>query len=240
MTSWERAVCISIGPMKTISTETEDAVILAPAGGPVRATVIWLHGLGADGYDFVPLVPELGLPPDAGIRFVFPHAQVRPVTLNGGYAMRAWYDIRSLTPAGRDDEEGLRATAQRIEDWIARERAAGVARIVLAGFSQGGAAVLYAGLRHHQALAGILALSCYLPLRDTLGGEAAPANRRTPILMCHGRGDTVVQLAFGEQSRDVLLAEGYDVDFRQYAMDHSLCGQEIADIAAWLQRRVLD
>ncbi|HEV7631424.1 MAG TPA: hypothetical protein VGO41_00455 [Steroidobacteraceae bacterium] len=227
--------------MKTRTLETEDAVTLAPADGQVHAAVIWLHGLGADGHDFVPLIPELALPADARIRFVFPHAPVRPVTLNGGYAMRAWYDIKSLTPAGRDDEDGLQETAARIEAYIARERVLAVPaeRILLAGFSQGGAAVLHAGLRHDEALAGILALSCYLPLRAQLTDASAEANRSTPILMCHGRDDTVVALQFGEQSRDVLLAAGYAVEFRQYPMAHSLCPAEIADIAGWLRRRLL-
>lgn len=215
--------------------------MVTPVDGQVHATVIWLHGLGADGQDFVPLIPELGLPADARIRFLFPHAPVRLVTLNGGYSMRAWYDIKSLTPAGRDDEEGLQQTAARIEAYIARERLLGVPaeRILLAGFSQGGAVALHAGLRHDEALAGILALSCYLPLRAQLADAAAEANCRTPILMCHGRDDSVVALEFGEQSRDVLRAAGYAVDFRQYPMGHSLCAAEIADVADWLRRRLL-
>ena len=227
--------------MKTRTSETEDAVTIAPVDGPVQAAVIWLHGLGADGHDFVPLVPELGLPADARIRFVFPHAPVRPVSINGGYSMRAWYDIKSLTPAGRDDEEGLQETAARIEAYIARERLLGVRadRIVLAGFSQGGAAALHAGLRHDEPLAGILALSCYLPLRARLAETATESNRNTPILMCHGRDDTVVQFEFGAQSRDVLLAAGYAVEFRPYPMAHSLCPAEITDIAAWLKSRLL-
>jgi phospholipase/carboxylesterase len=226
--------------MKTTLTETEDAVILSPANAAATAAVIWLHGLGADGNDFVPLIPELRLPPSAAIRFVFPHAAVRPVTVNNGYSMRAWYDIKSLTPAGRDDEEGIRESAQRLQAYITRERVQGIAagRIVLAGFSQGGAMALYTGLRHDEALGGILALSTYLPLRTQLAAEAAPQNRSVPILMCHGRQDPVVTMQFGAASRDALLAAGYGVDWREYPMEHSLCPPEVADIAAWLKARL--
>src|SRR5262245_54100167 len=147
--------------MRTRMVETEHEVILQPAEGPADAVVLWMHGLGADGYDFVPLIPELGLPESARIRFVFPHAAVRPVTINNGHAMGAWYDIRALTPEGRDDEEGFAEARARIDRYIARERAEGMPskRIVLAGFSQGGAVALHAGLRHQQPLAGIIALS---------------------------------------------------------------------------------
>lgn len=226
--------------MRTVRTELDEGVIVAPADGPADATVIWMHGLGADGFDFVPLVPELGLPATARIRFVFPHAEVRPVTVNAGYAMRAWYDIRDLTPAGRDDEEGLAATRVRIEGLIARERAAGIAsrRIVLAGFSQGGAMALHVGLRHREPLAGLIALSCYLPLRDRLVAEADPANRTTPILMCHGWSDVVVLPAFGELSRDALVAAGHPVEWRMYPMEHALCRQQITDLSAWLLKRL--
>jgi phospholipase/carboxylesterase len=223
--------------MRTLAREREDAVLLEPAAGPADAAVIWMHGLGADGYDFVPLVPELDLPESARVRFVFPHAEVRPVTVNAGYAMRAWYDIRELTPEGRDDEAGLAASRQRIEGYIATEKAAGIParRMVLAGFSQGGAMALHVGLRHAETLAGIIALSCYLPLRDRLAAEVHPANRATSILMCHGREDVVVLPAFGEQSRDVMLAAGLAVEWRPYSMEHSVCGPEIFDIAAWLK-----
>jgi phospholipase/carboxylesterase len=223
--------------MRTITSESDDAVVLAPAAGSADAAVIWMHGLGADGYDFVPMVPELNLPESARIRFVFPHADVRPVTVNAGYAMRAWYDIRELTPEGRDDEAGLSGSRARIESYIAGERAAGVPaeRIVLGGFSQGGALALHAGLRHAEKLAGIVALSCYLPLRDKLATEVHTANRNTPILMCHGREDVVVLLAFGEQSRDVMMTAGLPVEWRQYSMGHNLCRPEIFDISAWLK-----
>jgi phospholipase/carboxylesterase len=159
------------------------------------------------------------------------------VTVNAGYAMRAWYDIRELTPEGRDDEAGLAGSRARIESYIAGERAAGIPaqRIVLGGFSQGGALALHAGLRHAEKLAGIVALSCYLPLRDRLAADVHMANRNTPILMCHGREDVVVLLAFGEQSRDAMLAAGLPVEWRQYSMGHNLCRPEIFDISAWLK-----
>ncbi len=174
--------------MRSNRIESEDEVILEPAAGRADAAVIWLHGLGADGYDFVPLIPQLKLPATARVRFVFPHAEVRPVTVNAGYAMRAWYDIRELTPEGRDDEAGLAATRERIERYIERERAGGIAarRIVLAGFSQGGAAALHVGLRHGAALGGIIALSAYLPLRarrlraGTGGRESCDAGADVP------------------------------------------------------------
>jgi phospholipase/carboxylesterase len=222
--------------MRLRQVESEDEVVLEPAIGRADAAVIWMHGLGADGYDFVPMVPELALPASARVRFIFPHAEVRPVTVNAGYAMRAWYDIRELTPAGRDDEDGLAATRERIERYIERERAGGIAakRIVLAGFSQGGAVALHVGLRHGATLGGIIGLSCYLPLRARLAGELHAANRNIPILMCHGREDVVVLPDFGAESRDVLLAAGLKVEWREYTMGHNLCGPEVHDIAAWL------
>jgi len=222
--------------MRTRRIDSEDEVIIEPAAGGADAAVIWLHGLGADGYDFVPMIPQLDLPASARVRFVFPHAEVRPVTINAGYSMRAWYDIRELSPAGRDDEAGLAGARDRIERYVERERAGGIAarRIMLAGFSQGGAVALHVGLRHAARLAGIICLSGYLPLRERLAEELAPANRGTPILMCHGREDVVVLPAFGEQSRDALLGAGLAVDWRQYSMGHQLCEPEVHDIAAWL------
>lgn len=222
--------------MRTRRIDSEDEVIIEPAAGGADATVIWLHGLGADGYDFVPMIPQLDLPATARLRFVFPHAEVRPVTINAGYAMRAWYDIRELSPAGRDDEAGLAASRDRIERYVERERAGGIAarRIVLGGFSQGGAVALHVGLRHAARLAGIVCLSGYLPLRERLAADLAPVQRETPILMCHGREDVVVLPTFGEQSRDALLGAGLSVDWRQYSMGHQLCEPEVHDIAAWL------
>lgn len=226
--------------MKTQLTETDDAVVMSPVDRPADAAVIWLHGLGADGHDFVPLVPELQLPAAAAIRFVFPHAELRPVTVNRGYPMRAWYDIRSLTPEGRDDVNGIIASQHRLVAYILRERLQGIAsrRIVLAGFSQGGAMALQTGLRYDEPLGGVLALSTYLPLRQSLVAEAAEANRQTPLLMCHGEQDDVVTMAFGLQSRDTLLAAGYTVEWQQYLMAHSLCPSEIVRISQWLRDRL--
>ncbi len=222
--------------MHTRMVETGHEVILEPAEGPANATVLWLHGLGADGYDFVPMVPELRLPEAARIRFVFPHAEVRPVTINNGHRMRAWYDIRELTLAGRDDEEGFVEARARVESWIARENAAGIAadRVVLAGFSQGGAVALHAGLRHAARLAGIIALSTYLPFRTRLASELSAANREAPVLMSHGSQDAVVLPEFGEISRDVLMQQGIPVEWHSYPMGHNLCTPEVRDIARWL------
>ncbi len=205
-------------------------------GEPIDAAVIWLHGLGADGHDFEPIVDELELP--RAIRFVFPHAPVRPVTINGGQRMRAWYDISSLGPGGPEDEAGIRASAAEIGALIDREQSRGLesARIVLAGFSQGGAVALHTALREPRRLAGVLALSTYLPLADTLHTERAIANRHTPILLAHGRLDPVIPFRLAEASRDRLLAEGYAVEWRSYEMPHSVCLEEIQDIADWLGR----
>ena len=216
--------------------ETADAVVLAPAT-QASASVIWLHGLGADGHDFVPIVPELKLPASPGIRFVFPHAAVRAVTLNMGMRMRAWYDIKTLTAEGRADETGLRESIGRLDALIAAERALGIEsrRIVVAGFSQGGAVALHGALRHPEALGGVLALSCYLPLQAVLANELAEANRQTPILMCHGQHDPVLPLALGVAACNWLRAAGYRVEWKEYPMQHQVCLPEIQDIAAWLR-----
>jgi phospholipase/carboxylesterase len=215
-----------------------DAIEVETGGGragTAEAAVIWLHGLGAAGHDFEPIVPELGLPATLRLRFVFPHAPVQPVTINGGLAMRAWYDI---TNDGRQDAAGIRASQQRVEALIEREKSRGVApaRIVLAGFSQGGAIALHTGLRHPERLAGILALSTYLPLADTLAAEAHPANREAPIFMAHGTEDSLIPLARARASRDALQALGYQVEWHEYPMPHSVCAEEIAHIGAWLTR----
>jgi phospholipase/carboxylesterase len=219
--------------------ETADAVVLAPAT-PASASVIWLHGLGADGHDFVPIVPELKLPPSPGVRFVFPHANARPVTLNMGMRMRAWYDIKTLTAEGRADEAGLRESVARVVELIAAERTLGIAaaRIVIAGFSQGAAVALHAALRHPEPLAGVLALSCYLPLQATLAAELSEANKATPILMCHGQQDPVLPLALGVMACNWLRAAGYRVEWKEYPMQHQVCLPEIQDIAAWLRARL--
>jgi phospholipase/carboxylesterase len=219
--------------------ESVDAVVLAPAT-QASASVIWLHGLGADGHDFVPIVPELKLPANPGIRFVFPHAAARPVTLNMGMRMRAWYDIKTLTAEGRADEAGLRESVARLDALIAAERALGIEsrRIVIAGFSQGGAVALHGALRHPEPLGGILALSCYLPLQALLANELAEANRQTPVLMCHGQFDPVLPLALGLAACNWLRATGYRVEWKEYPMQHQVCLPEIQDAAAWLRARL--
>jgi phospholipase/carboxylesterase len=217
--------------------ESSDAVTIEPASRP-EAAVIWLHGLGADGHDFVPIVPELDLPASLAVRFVFPHAPVRPVSLNNGMAMRAWYDI---TPNMRQqDVAGIRASQKTVLQFIEREVAAGVPadRIVLAGFSQGGAITLHTGLRYPAALAGLLALSTYVPLPEHFAAEALPARKDTPILMCHGQQDGMLPLQLGAWSRDVLKESGFDVTWREYPMQHQVCAEEIADIGAWLKERL--
>ena len=219
--------------------ENEQAVLLTPDDAPT-ASVIWMHGLGADGRDFVPIVPQLALAPAAAIRFVFPHAPLRPVTLNRGMSMRAWYDIRELSAGSVEDAAGILESAARLDGLIERERALGIRadRIVLAGFSQGGAMALQVALRYRESLAGVLALSTYLPMRDRLAGEASDANRTTPILMCHGRNDPVLTIQLGRLSRDALLALGYAVEWKEYGMQHEVCAEEISDIARWLKRRL--
>lgn len=200
-------------------------------------SVIWLHGLGADGNDFIPVAEALSLP---DMRFIFPHAPIRPVTLNGGYRMRAWYDLYSLDLKSGEDREGMLDTQQRISEFIAREKERGMAsdHVFLAGFSQGGAAALYAGLRHPERLAGIMALSAYLPLADSLREEAHSANSETPLFMAHGTMDEVIPISAGRASRDALANLGHEVEWRDYAMAHSVCQDEIGDIAAWIGKIV--
>ena len=213
------------------------AIELETAPGPT-ASVIWLHGLGADGNDFVPIVPELGLPPAPALRFIFPHAPVRAVTINNGMRMRAWYDIAAADLNNRADIAGVRQSAEQVEALIAREKARGIAaaRIVVAGFSQGGAIALYAGLRHAERLAGILALSTYLVQADRLPAEASAANRDVPIFMAHGTADPVVRFEWGVASRRALEANGNPVEWHQYPIEHSLCLEEVRAIGAWLAR----
>jgi phospholipase/carboxylesterase len=213
------------------------AIELETGPGPT-ASVIWLHGLGADGNDFVPIVPELALPPAPALRFIFPHAPVRAVTINNGMRMRAWYDIAAADLNNRADIAGVRQSAEQVEALIAREKARGMAaaRIVLAGFSQGGAIALYAGLRHAERLAGILALSTYLVQADRLPAEAAAANRDVPIFMAHGTADPVVRFEWGVASRRALEANGNPVEWHQYPIEHSLCLEEVRAIGAWLAR----
>jgi phospholipase/carboxylesterase len=201
-----------------------------------EASVIWLHGLGADGHDFESLVPELQLPAQPAVRFVFPHAPVRPVTINGGMRMRAWFDILALDRSAPQDAAGIRESAEGLRALVAREAERGVPadRIVLAGFSQGGAIILHEGLRHPKRLGGLLALSTYLPLEDTLADQAHPANAATPIFMAHGTLDPTLPFALGDGARRVLAGRGYDVRFHAYPMGHSLCLDEVQDVRAFL------
>jgi phospholipase/carboxylesterase len=202
------------------------------------AAVVWMHGLGADGHDFEPIVPELRLPAATRVRFVFPHAPLRPVTINQGHVMRAWYDIRALAGVRREDEAGVRQSARQVEALLARERQRGIApgRIVVAGFSQGGAMALHVGLRHPDRLAGILALSCYLPLANAVDTELAPANRDVPIFWAHGLHDPMIPQAMAEQGRAQLGELGFRIDWHQYPIPHSVSAEEIADVARWLER----
>ena len=206
------------------------------------ASVIILHGLGADGNDFVSIAQELDLSSVGAVRFVFPHGPTRPVTINGGYVMRAWYDIlgAELGPGGerREDEAGLRASQALVEGLIAKERARGVpaSRIVLAGFSQGCAMILMTGLRHGERLAGLLGMSGYLPLAAKTAAERSAANAGVPIFQAHGTGDPMLPIARALQSRDALVALGHPVEWHAYPMPHSVCPQEIADMNHWLLR----
>ncbi len=216
------------GLLETLEVQT------APAP---EACVIWLHGLGADGHDFEPIVPVLAMPETPGVRFVFPHAPRQPVTVNAGMVMRAWYDVYALEGGRREDEAGIRASQARVEALLAREKARGIpaARLVLAGFSQGGAIALQTGLRHAERLAGIMALSSYLPLAGALTAEASPANRATPVFMAHGAHDPLIPLARAARSRDLLREPGYDVEWHEYPMAHEVCDAEIRDLSRWLR-----
>lgn len=220
------------------------SVIVETGPGPV-GSVIWLHGLGADGHDFEAIVPELRLPETLPLRFVFPHAPVRPVTINGGMRMRAWYDIRSFDESGRADEAGVLESCDLLDELLAAERERGVdgEAIVIAGFSQGGAIVLHSVLTRRRPLAGVMALSTYLPLPRRIAADAArpgaTAGRMPPVFMAHGTVDNVVPFEGGRQSASVLRDLGYDVEWHEYPMGHGVSPAEIADIRAWL-RRVYD
>jgi phospholipase/carboxylesterase len=201
-------------------------------------TVLWLHGLGADGHDFAPIVPQLVAPEERPLRFVFPHAPVRPVTVNGGMAMRAWYDILGFDRGIPHDEVGIRAADAEVGALIRRENQRGIAtsRIVLGGFSQGGAISLFSGPRYSEKLAGIMGLSCYMLLEDSLPAERSRANFATPVFLAHGNQDPVVDFRRGTEAKQLLEAGGYPVEWHSYPMPHSVCPQEIIDIAAWLRR----
>ncbi len=220
---------------------TLPAVELETAANPTHS-IIWLHGLGADGNDFAPLVPELVAKDWPPLRFVFPHAPMRKVTINNGMSMRAWYDIVGFDLQSQQDEAGVRASLREVETLIAREHLRGVPseRIVLAGFSQGGAVALAAGLCHAQKLAGIVALSTYLPIAEVLSRERHAANAATPIFWGHGRADPVVVMQRGVASRDLLQSLGYTVAWHTYPMAHAVCAEEIDDLRGWLGARLAD
>ena len=219
--------------LETVEVET---------GSAPRAAVIWLHGLGADGHDFEPVVPELGLPRGMAVRFVVPHAPMRPVTINNGFVMRAWYDIRNDAGVRREDEPGVRASHAAVAALVARERERGIPaeRVALAGFSQGGAMALEIGPRYPERLAGVVALSCFMPLADKLAEEATPANRTTRFWMAHGSEDELVPVARGRHARDVLTNLGYAVTWREYPIPHSVCLEEIQSIGHFLTQILAD
>lgn len=221
-----------------VTSELLETIELETGANPTAA-VIWMHGLGADGNDFVPIVKELNLTGAPAIRFIFPHAPKIPVTINNGYVMRAWYDVSFGDLEGntkRADEKGVRQSQAQIGALVAREnfRKIPCKNIVLAGFSQGGAISLQTGLRYPETLAGVMALSCYLPCPDSFAAEAAPANAQTPLFIAHGTQDPVVPYAMGKSSRDTLAKAGYTVDWHEYPMPHSVCLEEVRDIGGWL------
>jgi len=212
--------------LETVIIETSQAI---------KQSVIWLHGLGADGHDFAPIVPELNMP---NTRFIFPHAPHQPITMNNGYEMRAWYDLYGLTLQTKQDEAGMRTMQKEIESLINNEVKQGIPanRIVLAGFSQGGAMAFFTGLRYPERLAGILALSTYVSLKEKLADEASLANRDIPIFMAHGTFDNVITLDTCKVSRDLLADLGYAIEWHEYPMPHSVCAEEIADISHFLKQ----
>ena len=214
----------------------KNAVIIEPETA-ASASVIWLHGLGADGHDFEPIVPELHIPADAGVRFIFPHAPVRAVTLNAGMQMRAWYDVRHMDLRMQEDTDSIIDSAAIASKFIDTEVASGIpaGKIILAGFSQGGAIALHAGLRYPEKLAGLLVLSAYLPLPERLASEGSDANRTVPVMMAHGIYDPVIPVDAGKQSCELLQEHGYPATWITYPMQHAVCLEEIRDIADWLK-----
>jgi phospholipase/carboxylesterase len=221
-------------------TQLLETIELETAKNPAAA-VIWMHGLGADGNDFVPIVNELDLSGAPAIRFIFPHAPMMPVTINSGHVMRAWYDVSFGDLEGttkRADEKGVRQSQAQIGELIAREAARKISskNIVLAGFSQGGAIALQTGLRYPETLAGVMALSCYLPCSDSFAAEASAANAKTPLMIAHGSEDPVVPYAMGKSTCDLLVKSGYAVEWYEYPMQHSVCLKEVHDIGAWLTK----
>ncbi|WP_368563452.1 alpha/beta hydrolase [Pseudoxanthomonas sp. UTMC 1351] len=224
--------------MNDISADVLDALETETGASP-EWSVLWLHGLGADGHDFAPIVPELVRPGWPALRFVFPHAPVRAVTINNGMRMRAWYDIVGMDFPNRADSEGVAQSIVQVEALIAREQARGIApeRLLLAGFSQGGAIALAAGLRRAQPLAGLIALSTYLPGADQATGALAEAVVRQPIFMAHGEGDPVIPLVYAERSAQVLKGLGFTIDWHRYPMAHQVCAEEIRDLGDWMGQR---
>lgn len=213
--------------------QSPDSVEVVTGDNPV-GSIIWLHGLGADGHDFEAIVPELKLSPGVPLRFVFPHAPVQPVTVNGGMAMRSWYDILSFDSAGRADKDGVLKSSAFLDALIAREIERGIPanKIVIAGFSQGGAVAVHTALQTEHDVAGLMALSAYMPLPDF--ANSATSRKDLPIFMAHGSFDPVLQMAWGRASADILIENGYSVDWHEYPMAHAVCPQEIADIGRWL------
>jgi phospholipase/carboxylesterase len=218
-------------------TSYPNAVVVQPSRS-AEASVIWLHGLGADGHDFEPIVPHLGPEITERTRFVFPHAPERPVTINGGYVMRAWYDVVDADIARRADADGVRESEKILHGYIEGEIADGIPpeRIVVAGFSQGGAIALHGGLRYRQRLAGVLGMSCYLPLLTAIADGPTLANATTPMFMAHGTQDPVIPVQAGKQSYDHLKSLDYDIEWHTYPIPHSVCLEEIEDAARWLLR----
>lgn len=212
-----------------------DSIIIETRSDPESA-VIWLHGLGADGNDFVPIVEQLQIPSHMGIRFIFPHAPIRPITINQGYQMPGWYDISSQSIVDEEDEAGIRESSAILKQLCEEQEAKGISasQIVLAGFSQGGAIALHCGCRYPKLLAGIMALSTYLPLPDTLPDEISETAIDTPVFMAHGRQDDVVAYEYGLQSKELLDENNIDVHWHEYDMGHAVCGEEIQHIRQWL------
>ncbi|MCG6937874.1 MAG: alpha/beta hydrolase [Gammaproteobacteria bacterium] len=212
-----------------------DSIIIETQEKP-DAAVIWLHGLGADGNDFVPIIDQLHLPAYFAIRFIFPHAPIRPITINQGYQMPGWYDISSLSIVDREDAEGIKGSSTMLKLLCEEQEASGISasRIVMAGFSQGGAIALYCGCRYPKTLAGIMALSTYLPLPDSLAAETSDKAVKTPIFMAHGIQDNVVAFQYGKQSKALLQASNFEVSWHEYNMGHTVCEEEILHIRQWL------
>lgn len=210
--------------------------ITIETAGTISAAVIWLHGLGADGNDFAPIVPQLNLPDDLGVRFIFPHAAIRPVTINRGMKMRAWFDMTAISESAPIDYDGLKESSEQIKKLIRQQNEAGIPyeKIVLAGFSQGGALALHVALHYPQQFAGVLALSTYIPKGTDVTQSALPTNNSTSIFMAHGKSDMVVPYSLGQKSFDVLRGLGLKVEWHSYPMEHSVCPQEIQDIGQWL------